>query len=208
MIEYFEPFDCHFEVFKNPSMVFDAIYKKIYDVVVLSLESPDFEALELTRQIRENKIRVPIILLSRYVDFDYVRRGYAYGCSDYVREPLEFEELRYRILQSARHCHFDTNENIIYLKNKFVYDLNKYCLSKNNLLISLTAKENKIIQYLIKKIGQCCSVEEIAESLSEEKFVNSSSVRMHIKRIREKCGKNLIESTKGVGYCIQRDKAE
>ncbi|MBP1681120.1 MAG: DNA-binding response regulator [Proteobacteria bacterium] len=168
ILHHFAPFACVFEVFKDASTVFDAIYKKSYDVVILSIEAPDFEALELTKQIRENKI----------------------------------------ILQSARHCHFDTDENIIYLKNKFVYDLNKYRLSKNNLVITLTSKENKIIQYLVKNICRSCAVEEIAEILSDEKFVNCTTVRMHIKRIRDKCGSKLIESTKGLGYHICRDKPE
>lgn len=96
----------------------------------------------------------------------------------------------------------------LYLQNKFVYDLNKYRLSKNNVTISLTSAENKIIQYLIKHICRRCSVEEIAEMLSEEKMVNLSTVRMHIKRIRDKCGDKLIESAKGVGYRICRDRPE
>lgn len=208
ILHHFSPFACVFELFKDASTVFDAIYKKSYDVVILSIEAPYFEALELTKQIRENKIRVPIILISKFLDFEYLKVGYESGCSDYLREPFELEELRYRILQSARHCHFDTDENIIYLKNKFVYDLNKYRLSKNNLGIALTSKENKIIQYLVKNICRSCAVEEIAEILSDEKFVNCTTVRMHIKRIRDKCGSNLIESTKGLGYHICRDKPE
>lgn len=206
--EHFKAYECSFDVFSDASLVFDAIYKKIYDVVILSIEEPQSEALELTKQIRENKIRVPIILLSCFHAFEYLKMGYEYGCSDYIKEPFELEELRYRILQSARHCHFDTDENIFYLQNKFVYDLNKYRLSKNNVTISLTSTENKIIQYLIKHICRRCSVEEIAEMLSEEKMVNLSTVRMHIKRIRDKCGDKLIESAKGVGYRICRDRPE
>jgi DNA-binding response OmpR family regulator len=157
--EHFKAYECSFDVFHDASLVFDAIYKKIYDVVILCIEEPDSEALELTKQIRENKIRVPIILLSRFHAFEYLKMGYEYGCSDYIKEPFELEELRYRILQSARHCHFDTDENIFYLQNKFVYDLNKYRLSKNNVTIALTSAENKIIQYLIKHICRRCSVE-------------------------------------------------
>ena len=208
IVEHFKPYDCRFDIFTDASIIFDAIYKKIYDVVVLSVEAPHFEALELTKQIRENKIRVPIILISKFHDFCYLKTGYEYGCSDYVREPFELEELRYRILQSARHCHFDTDENIFYLQNKFVYDLNKYRLSKNNLAIMLTSAENKIIQYLVKNICRCCSVEELAEMLSDDKMVNCATVRMHIKRIRDKCGDKLIESTKGLGYRICRDRPE
>lgn len=206
--EHFIPFKFSFEFFDDASKVFDAIYKKIYDVVILCVEEPHFEALELTKQIRENKIRVPIILISKLLDFEYLKIGYERGCSDYLKEPFELEELRYRILQSARHCHFDTDENIIYLKDKFIYDLNKYRLLKNNLVINLTSKENKIIQYLVKNICRHCTVEDIAESLSVEKFVNASTVRMHMVRIRDKCGKNLIENIKGVGYRICRDKPE
>lgn len=208
IVEHFKPYDCQFDIFTDVSVIFDAIYKKIYDVVILSVEVPHFEALELTKQIRENKIRVPIILISKLHDFEYLKIGYEYGCSDYVKEPFELEELRYRILQSARHCHFDTDENIFYLKNKFVYDLNKYRLSKNNVTIMLTSAENKIIQYLIKHICRSCTVEELAEMLSDEKIVNCTTVRMHIKRIRDKCGDKLIESAKGLGYRICRDKPE
>ena len=206
--EYFKAHECTFDVCTDASLVFDAIYKKIYDVVILSLEEPELVALELTKQIRENKIRIPIILLSRFHAFVYLKTGYEYGCSDYVREPFELEELRVRILQSARHCHFDTDENIFYLQNKFVYNLNKYTLSKNNLTIALTSADNKIIQFLIKYICRRCSVEEIAEMLSDEKIVNLATVRMHIKRIRDKCGDKLIESSKGLGYRICRDKPE
>lgn len=208
IVEHFSPYGCRFDIFTDVSTIFDVIYKKIYDVVILSVEAPHFEALNLTKQIRENKIRVPIILISKSHDFVYLKMGYEYGCSDYVREPFELEELRYRILQSARHCHFDTDENIFYLQNKFIYDLNKYRLSKNNVTITLTLAENKLIQYLIKHICRCCTVEELAEMLSDDKMVNCTTVRMHIKRIRDKCGDKLIESTKGLGYRICRDKPE
>lgn len=208
IVEHFKSYECHFDIFTDASLVFDAIYKKIYDVVILSIEEPHLDALSLTKQIRENKIRVPIILISKLDNFEYLKMGYEYGCSDYLREPFELEELRYRILQSARDCHFDTDENIFYLKNKFIYDLNKYRLSKNNVTIKLTSAENRLIQYLVKYICRCCTVEELAEMLSDEKMVNCSTVRMHIKRIRDKCGEKLIESSKGVGYRICRDKPE
>ena len=116
-------------------------------MVILSIEEPQLDALALTKQIRENKIRVPIILISKLHHFEYLKMGYEYGCSDYIREPFELEELRYRILQSARHCHFDTDENIFYLKNKFIYDLNKYRLSKNNVTIKLTSAENRLLRF-------------------------------------------------------------
>ncbi|MDD2383578.1 MAG: response regulator transcription factor [Sulfurospirillaceae bacterium] len=208
IVKHFKPCDCSIDVFTDASKVFDAIYEKIYDVVILTIEAPDFSALEITKQIRENKIRIPIILITKLLDFDYLKCGYEFGCSDYLREPFELEELRYRLFQSARHCHFDTDENILYLNDKFIYDLNKYQLSKNNLTINLTSKENKIIQYLVKRVCRCCTVEEIAEFLSEDKEVNCSTVRMHIKRIRDKCGKHLIKCIKGVGYRICRDIPE
>ena len=75
IVEHFKPYDCRFDIFTDASMIFDAIYKKIYDVVVLSVEAPHFEALELTKQIRENKIRVPIILISKLHDFTYLKMG-------------------------------------------------------------------------------------------------------------------------------------
>lgn len=147
IVEHLKPYECTFDLFTDASSIFDAIYKKIYDVVILSIEEPQLDALALTKQIRENKIRVPIILISKLHHFEYLKMGYEYGCSDYIREPFELEELRYRILQSARHCHFDTDENIFYLKNKFIYDLNKYCLSKNNVTIKLTSAENRLLRF-------------------------------------------------------------
>lgn len=68
--------------------VFDAIYKKIYDVVILSIEEPHLDALSLTKQIREKQDTCLIILISKLDNFEYLKMGYEYGCSDYLREPL------------------------------------------------------------------------------------------------------------------------
>jgi DNA-binding response OmpR family regulator len=208
ILKHFEKFEYQFDILDEASHVFDTIYKNIYDIVIFSIFEPSLVTLDLVKQIRENKIRIPIILVTKLLNFEYLKLGYEYGCSDYIREPFELEELRYRMLQSCRHCHFDTNENIIYLKNKFIYDLNKYQLSKNNVMIKLTATENKIIKHLVKHICRKCTIEDLADALSEDKIVNCNTVRMHIKRIKEKCGKHLIENVKGFGYYICRDKPE
>lgn len=196
----------NFEVedFDNGRKALDAIMDNHYDLLLLDVRVPEMTGYEIVKVVRDSEIDVPIILVTSLTDIEDLSTGYEIGCNDYIRKPFILKELKYRINQTINKFHFQTNQTYIKLSENFSFDLEKYELTKDNQYIALTNIEQKIIIFLIKKIGTYSTTTEMINNIWCSDFISDADLRMHIKRIRTKSSKNLILNSRGLGYKIEK----
>ena len=198
--------DMGFEVddYENGDQALDAVYENHYELILLDVRVPGMDGFELIENLRENNIKVPVIILTSLTDISDLTKGYELGCNDYLKKPFDLVELKYRIKQLIKSKCFGVNDNKIELSEGFSFDIQKNILFKNEQAVDLTQKETEVISFLIQNRGVYISVESLHENIWENKNIQYADIRMCIKRIRDKTGKYFIITKRFVGYKIDK----
>lgn len=176
-----------------------------YDVILLDLNLPDIDGIEVLKYLRKKSIDTPIIIITARDNVSDLAIGLDNGADDYITKPFQLLEVRARIHAVIRRFHGRTNPiiNIGTLKlnpvNRTVYIDDKEVI--------LAIKEFDILEYICYKHPAVVSSEEIVEHVYDENFDPFSSVlRVHISRLKNKLknvqGKEVLVNVRGKGYCL------
>ncbi|WPC40846.1 response regulator transcription factor [Clostridium sp. JS66] len=178
------------------------------DLIVLDVMMPKMDGMKACMKIRE-KLNVPIIILSAKIDDADKILGLTIGADDYVGKPFNPLELLARIKsQLRRYKQLNNNfkvvqEEVIQIDELSINISTHEVLLKNK-QIKLTPYEFKILVLLAQNRGKVFSIASIYENVWEEDYVASDrTVTVHIRRIREKIGRDYIKTVWGVGYKIE-----
>ena len=163
----------------------DCILSEDYDLIVLDLNLPGTDGMDILKELRKKNEETKVIILSAKSQIADKVAGLDAGANDYLEKPFHLQELEARIRSLTRrkfvqkdvclHCgeiKFDTKKREAYAKDKPV---------------SLTRKENGILEYLLLNQGRPISQEELIEHVwdaSVDSF--SGSIRVHISSLRKK----------------------
>jgi len=202
--EFLESLDYEVDDFENGQDALDAVFENDYALLLLDVRVPTISGHEVVKAVRENDLDVPIIFVTSLTDIEDLSVGYEMGCNDYIRKPFALKELKYRVTQSINSFQFNTSKNNIKLNYNFAYDLDKHELMKDSEYIKLTIVEQRIMQFLIRRLGSFSTTNEMTSTLWDDDFITDADLRMHIKRIRDKTDKNLIVNSRGLGYKIEK----
>lgn len=174
------------------------------DIVLLDINMPEMDGLELCQLIREH-ISCPIIFLTARVTEKDVIKGLEAGGDDYITKPFRMDELLARI---SAHLRRETRRNTgekLRFDNGLIIDYNSRTVFYRKEKIDFANKEFEIIRFLSVNAGMVFDRETIYEKLwGYESEGDSIVVKEHIRRIRNKLlkytDKNYIETVWGVGY--------
>lgn len=202
--EYLESLNFEVDGFEDGQDALEAVFENRYDLLLMDVRVPHISGYDIVKEVRNNDIEVPIILVTSLTDIDDLSTGYEVGCNDYIRKPFALKELKYRINQAINNFQFKTSKSKIKLKYNFLFDLDTKELLKDETPIKLTQIEQKIIHFLIRRHGVFSTTNDIIDTLWDDDFITDADLRMHIKRIRDKTDKNLIINSRGLGYKIEK----
>lgn len=194
----------------------DIINNNDIHLAVVDIMMPIMDGITMVLKVRE-KHDFPIIFLSaKSEDIDKIT-GLNIGGDDYVTKPFEPMELIARINSNIRRY-----DQIIKLKNSSkendhilqVKGLTLDTYTKevyiNNESIRLTAKEYQILELLMRHPGRIFSAQEIYEDIWQEQAINTETIMVHIRRLREKIEINprkpeYLKVVWGIGYKIEKE---
>lgn len=180
-------------------------YVTDYDAVLLDLNLPDKDGLEILSYLRNNKRNMPVLIVTARDTVRERSTGLDLGADDYIIKPFDFIELTSRIRAVVRRFYGRTNPKIT-IGSLSINPATQTALWKNE-IISLSTKEFDILLYLAERHPEIVSSEDIIEHTYDEDFDPFSSVlRVHISNLRKKLqaagGQNLLITIKGKGYCL------
>lgn len=186
----------------------DMIQNHTFDVVVLDIMLPEINGIEICRRLRASKNFVPILLLTALGTTENVVTGLNAGADDYLAKPFKFSELEARISALARRANQDNKPNDIITIDDLEIDGRSKSVKREGDIITLTAKEFKLLYYLAKNSGTILSREKILDNVWDINFdMNTNVVDVYINYLRKKIDKpyqsNLIQTIKGLGYVIK-----
>ena len=175
-----------------------------YDLVVLDLNLPKLDGLEVCQRFRSNKPELLILILTARSRLEDRVMGLDQGADDYLVKPFHFEELAARIRALLRRD-LRVREPILEVGDLKLDPASRIAWQKKQPL-SLTKKEFAILEYLMRHAGEVVSQEELIEHVwNEDVNLFTASVRVHVHSLRRKLGDNpdsphYIETITGSGY--------
>jgi DNA-binding response OmpR family regulator len=202
--EYLEEIGIQVDPFENGDDALEAAHDTIYDVLLLDVMVPGTDGYHITKQLRHDSVGTPILLITSLTDINNLSIGYEMGCSDYIRKPFSLKELKYRIQHAVSSVNYHQSSDMINLKFGFSFDISKLALLQNGKEVQLTNIEKKIVNTLIINLNTYVDKYQIISDVWEDKDIELTDFRMHIKRIRDKTDKNFIVSARSIGYKIEK----
>lgn len=171
-----------------------------YDAAILDVSLPDGSGIDICKIIKEEK-NIPIIFLTAKDSEDDIVNGLEIA-DEYIVKPFRNKELLMRLNKLLKN-----NKQIIKIKD-FEFNIKDNTVKKNDNLITLTALEYKLLNYLLLNINQIVTQDSLLNFIYDEtgNFVNDNTLRVYIKRIREKLNdEKIITTVKGLGYKINEN---
>ncbi|MEY8313466.1 response regulator transcription factor [Oscillospiraceae bacterium 42-9] len=176
----------------------------IPDIILLDINMPEMDGLELCQLIRGH-ISCPIIFLTARVTERDVIKGLSVGGDDYITKPFSMDELLARILAHLRREERKGTAENLRFDEELIIDYNSRTVFYGKEQLDFSNKEFEIIRFLSQNAGMVFDRETIYEKLwGYNGEGDSIVVKEHIRKIRNKLSvytdKNYIETVWGVGY--------
>lgn len=197
--------DCGFFVddFRNGEDAINAVYSKIYDILLLDIKTPKKNGMEVLSELRKAKLKPPVIFISSITDMEQLEKSYEAGCCDYVRKPFELKELYLRIMQAYKSNVLKTIDDFLTLPRGYRFDVKKLILKKDDAEVALTKKEALIIALLVENLGSAVTVDDFQSYVWGED-IDPTNVRVQINNLRKKLDGDLVINIRGFGYKINK----
>jgi len=176
-----------------------------YDLIVLDLNLPKVDGVEVCRRIRASGSPVGILMLTARTGLDDRVRGLDQGADDYLTKPFHFPELLARVRAILRRE--GTPRPSILRVGELVLDPNAMRAHWKGSEIPLTVKEFAVLEYLAHNAGRIVSQEELLEHVwNDDTNQFTQTIKVHINNIRKKLNAagadDLIATVKGRGYML------
>ncbi|MGL5311817.1 MAG: response regulator transcription factor [Peptostreptococcaceae bacterium] len=184
-------------------------------LAIVDVMMPKMDGIEFTMKVRVNHDFPIIILSAKSEEIDKIT-GLNIGADDYVTKPFKPLELlarvnsqlrRYRKFLDMKQCNV-VNTNVFNIGG-LELDANTKEVSVDENSVKMTPIEFKILELLIRNPGRVFSADEIYEKVWKERAVNTDTIMVHIRNIREKIEVNpknpkYLKVVWGVGYKIEK----
>jgi len=179
------------------------------DLILLDMMMPVMDGVETCEKIRsisELKNVMIAFLTARGEDFSQIA-GFDAGADDYILKPIKPKVLMSRVkaLMNRSHKNLDpTSQKLDHITaGDIEIDLKKYIVSFEGVEINLPKKEFQLLVLLSSEPGVVHTREQIMDKIwGSEVIVGDRTIDVHIRKLREKFGEELISTIKGVGYKI------
>ncbi len=176
-------------------------FQNRYDLYLFDINVPKIDGISLLQSLREQNDSIPTIFLTSYKDDDTLKRCFKSGCDDFLKKPVNVEELLLRIDAVLKRV--GGVRRRFYIGEEIYYDFEKRQVFEGNKQIALSLKIILLLELFIEKNKKVVKTNEIIQKLwSSSEEYSEGSIRLYISRIREIVGKEKIKNLKKIGYEI------
>ncbi len=178
-----------------------------YDAVVLDIMLPKLDGLSLLRELRQEKVLTPVLILSAKASVDDRVKGLQAGGDDYLTKPFAFSELLARLQALIRRA-THTAEPTKLSAGDLTMDLLTREITRGGQKIELQSREFALLELLLRHPGRAVTKTMILEHLWDYSFdPQTNVVDVLVHRLRAKVDKDfpvkLIQTIRGVGYVLK-----
>jgi DNA-binding response OmpR family regulator len=178
-----------------------------YDAIILDLMLPRRDGLEVLRELRDQRVATPILILTARDAVGDRVLGLDLGADDYLVKPFALEELRARLRALLRREAMDKSG--VLSAGNLTMDPSTHLAERSGRKLDLTAKEYALLEYLLRNPNRLITREMAEDHVWSYDFQSSSNViDVYIRRLRRKVDDpfedKLIETVRGAGYRLRK----
>jgi DNA-binding response OmpR family regulator len=190
---------------------YDMAGKHSFDLLIVDIMLPGMNGIEICRKLRQDKIAIPILMLTALGSTENIVTGLDAGADDYLVKPFKFAELLARIRTLFRRNQ-ESSEDPSGTKVLSISDLylnpDTKTVTRSGKAITLTATEFRLLEYLLLNKNRVLSRMDMLEYVWGIDFnMNTNVVDVYINYLRKKIDKHfepkLIHTIVGMGYVLK-----
>lgn len=173
-----------------------------YALVVLDLNLPRMDGLEVCRRLRQEGRTMPVLMLTARIGHQNAVAGLDSGADDYLTKPFDLEELLARMRALLRRG--GESRSPVIAVGDITIDTNTHEVHQAGKLVALAPREYALLEFLALNRGVAKARLEIIELVWGEydELMFSQTVDVHVAYLRRKLGKEIIKTVPGKGYMV------
>jgi two-component system alkaline phosphatase synthesis response regulator PhoP len=173
------------------------------DIILLDVMMPEMDGIETCRSLRELpqfENTIIAFLTARTEDYSQIA-GFETGADDYISKPIKPRVLISRLRALLRRYESKETKSTLLKVGNIEIDRERYLIVFNGEEMAVPRKEFELIYLLASKPGKVFKREEILNEIwGRDIIVGDRTIDVHIRKLREKLGEDLIKTVKGIGY--------
>ena len=186
----------------NATEAYDAMYDKVFDLIVSDIMMPGIDGFEFTRTVRSLNENIPILFMTARDDFASKQRGYRIGVDDYMVKPIDLDELFLRIGALLRRAKIASSRKLEV--GSFSMDMDEHLAMLGNEEISLTNREFNILYKLLSYPKKTFTRQQLMDEFWDaDTDTAPRAVDVYMTKLRSKlaaCEDFEIKTVHGLGY--------
>lgn len=180
----------------------------VHDLIILDIQLPKMDGLQVLQEIRKQKVKTPVLLLTVRATIEDKVLGLDSGADDYLTKPFAFQELLARVRALLRRK-ADAKTPFLSLSD-LTLDPARHLVFRGEYKIELTAKEFALLDYFMRNPDRVLTRTMIADHVWDYGFDSETNViDVYInylrKKIEAKSKPRLIHTVRGVGYVLKTE---
>jgi two-component system OmpR family response regulator len=184
----------------------DALYlgqSEEYDLVILDLGLPRLGGIQVLEDWRREGRAIPVLILTARDTWREKVLGLKAGADDYLTKPFHPEELLARLGALLRRAHGRAASEIT-AKDFTLDEEHQLVVKADGGRVELTGTEFRLLRYFMLNPGRPLSKTRLIEHVYDQDFdLDSNVIEVFVRRLREKLGKEAIETRRGQGYVFR-----
>ena len=204
VIQYLELEDVVCDYASNAESGLSLTEDNQYDVILLDIMLPRMSGLELCKNLRDNGVDTPILMLTARDTLDDKLEGFESGTDDYLVKPFDLPELIVRIKALAKR---KSGQSKLLKIHDLAMRLDKMEVLRGDRSISLSPINWKILEVLMRESPNPVSRQKIIQSVWGEETPESNSLKVHLHRLRKLIDGDqnspLLQTIPNQGYALR-----
>jgi two-component system, OmpR family, response regulator len=177
---------------------------QVFDLIILDLGLPDMDGLSLLRRLRQQKIPLPVLILTARDGLNDRIQGIEQGADDYMAKPFELRELEARIHALIRRCYGGFHYHITV--GQLILNTHDNQILADGNVLGLSGREYGVLEMLMLQAGKVVCKERLAQRLSTEGGgLGDNAIEVYIHRVRKRIEPYgvAIRTMRGLGYLLE-----
>ncbi len=180
---------------------------EVYDIILLDINLPDIDGLEVCRQLRQNNVTTPIIIITGNDGIKLKVSMLDNGADDYLTKPFSNEELKARIRAVLRRSSRAYSSGKI-IAHDLELDPANRTVRRQGEVIPLRKREFDLLEYMMRNQGRTVTRSMIIDHVwTGTDTLWTNAIDVHIKSLRDKIdrpfGSRIIKTIHGIGYKLE-----
>ena len=174
-------------------------FSKDIDLILLDINLPDKNGLEILEILRDLQHNVKAIFVSSHTEIEYLKEAYKLGCEDYIKKPFEIEELLLRVDRIKKII----NPSDVIEMGIYKFDLKNFVVYVNGKNVKITKKEAELLKIFLANIDNVVTFDYLNAKIWNSEVVTNTII-VAVLRLKNKLQLPNLKNIREIGYIFHK----